>query len=331
MRSELPLDNPDALRAFRQGQAAARSRRPRRCPAGRRAFPRGDDDRARLRARLRQVGRVAALGLPAQCAGADEAFPVAQDAIAQALRRDEGSGEAYAALADLHVEKDRDWTRAESTFRQALDLQPEFRVRAHPVRDDAVRARPHRRGRGADAGGPEPQPPLVVAARLRGCGTPLRQALPRSRPGLRGDAAARLAVHGRVDWPLQGLHGARPVHAVHRRLRAGPEDRAPPSRRSSSRSSCRSTPTRGAPPKPGVISPGSRASTGTRPNGDTAFWLALAYISLNDQAGRVSLARRGHRPAFVAPPLCARRFTARSHSVRSALSRARGRDGRGDG
>jgi tetratricopeptide (TPR) repeat protein len=55
---------------------------------------------------------------------ATQAFPVAQDAIAQALRRDSESGEAYAALADLYAEKDRDWTRADATFQRALTLSP---------------------------------------------------------------------------------------------------------------------------------------------------------------------------------------------------------------
>jgi tetratricopeptide (TPR) repeat protein len=51
-------------------------------------------------------------------------FPVAQDAIAQALQRDDQSAEAYAALADVYAEKDHEWERAETTFRKALALNP---------------------------------------------------------------------------------------------------------------------------------------------------------------------------------------------------------------
>ena len=113
LRTELPLDNPDALRAFRQGQALL--------DRG------GREDAVQASERFREASQLAPdfvlayakwaealLSLYRHNAlSADEAFPVAQDAIAQALRRDAESGEAHAALADLYAEKDRDWTRAD--------------------------------------------------------------------------------------------------------------------------------------------------------------------------------------------------------------------------
>jgi tetratricopeptide (TPR) repeat protein len=124
LRTELPLDNPDALRAFRQGQALL--------DRG------GREDAVQAGERFREAAQLspdfvlayakwaeALLSLYRHNAlSASEAFPVAQDAIAQALRRDAESGEAYAALADLYAEKDRDWARADQTFQRALKLSP---------------------------------------------------------------------------------------------------------------------------------------------------------------------------------------------------------------
>jgi eukaryotic-like serine/threonine-protein kinase len=122
--TQLPLDNPDALRAFRHGQALL----------GRG----GRDDVRQAAEQFREATELAPDFVLAyakwaesllsvyrhNAIGAAEAFPVAQDAIAQALRRDASSGEAHAALADLFVEKDRDWGRAEANFKKAIDLSP---------------------------------------------------------------------------------------------------------------------------------------------------------------------------------------------------------------
>jgi tetratricopeptide (TPR) repeat protein len=124
LRTELPLDNPDALRAFRQGQALL--------DRG------GREDVSQAAERFREATQLAPEFVLAYAKWAEallslyrhnalsagQAFPIAQDAIAQALRRDDASGEAYAALADLYAEKDRDWARAESTFQKALALSP---------------------------------------------------------------------------------------------------------------------------------------------------------------------------------------------------------------
>jgi eukaryotic-like serine/threonine-protein kinase len=123
-RTDLPLDNPEAIRAFRQGQALL--------DRG------GREDAVQASERFREASQLAPdfvltyakwaealLSLYRHNAlSAAEAFPVAQDAIAQALRRDAESGEAYAVLADLYAEKDRDWSRAESMFQRALTLSP---------------------------------------------------------------------------------------------------------------------------------------------------------------------------------------------------------------
>jgi tetratricopeptide (TPR) repeat protein len=124
LRSELPLDNPQAIQAFRVGLAALGRGGREDVLAASRHFrdatvlaPDFVLAYARWAEALLSVYRHNAIS-------ASEAFPVAQDAIAQALRRDEASGEAHAALADLQVEKDRDWARAEATFRRALELSP---------------------------------------------------------------------------------------------------------------------------------------------------------------------------------------------------------------
>jgi tetratricopeptide (TPR) repeat protein len=54
---------------------------------------------------------------------ADEALPLAQDVITQALSRDDRSAEAYAALGDLHAEL-HGWTQAERYFERSLALNP---------------------------------------------------------------------------------------------------------------------------------------------------------------------------------------------------------------
>jgi tetratricopeptide (TPR) repeat protein len=123
-RTELPLENADALRAFRQGQALL--------DRG------GREDAVQASERFREAAQLAPDFVLAYAKWAEallslyrhnvlsatQAFPVAQDAIAQALRRDSESGEAYAALADLYAEKDRNWTRADATFQRALTLSP---------------------------------------------------------------------------------------------------------------------------------------------------------------------------------------------------------------
>ncbi|HEY8549131.1 MAG TPA: protein kinase [Vicinamibacterales bacterium] len=123
-RTELPLYNPDALQAFRRGEAAlARGGREDVIEAARMfrnatmLAPEFVLAYAKWAEALLSIYRHNAIDGAA-------VFPVVQDAIAQALQRDEASGEAYAALADLQVEKDRDWARAEATFRRAIELSP---------------------------------------------------------------------------------------------------------------------------------------------------------------------------------------------------------------
>jgi tetratricopeptide (TPR) repeat protein len=123
-RSELPLNNPDALQLYREGMNLLRRGGRQDVLDAASAFREATELEpnfvlayAKWAEALLSVYRHNAID------GA-HAFPVAQDAIAQALQRDERSGEAYAALGDLYVEKDRNWTDAEDTFRKALTFNP---------------------------------------------------------------------------------------------------------------------------------------------------------------------------------------------------------------
>ena len=123
-RSELPLNNPDALQLYREGQNLLRRGGRQDVLDAAAAFREATELEpnfvlayARWAEALLSVYRHNAID-------GEHAFPVAQDAIAQALQRDERSGEAYAALGDLYVEKDRNWTQAEETFRKALTFNP---------------------------------------------------------------------------------------------------------------------------------------------------------------------------------------------------------------
>jgi tetratricopeptide (TPR) repeat protein len=124
LRSELPLHNPDAVQLFRDGTSLLRRGGRQDVLDAAAAFREATELEpdfvlayAKWAEALLSVYRHNALE-------GDHAFPVAQDAIAQALQRDERSGEAYAALADLYVEKDRQWMQAEEIFRRALTLSP---------------------------------------------------------------------------------------------------------------------------------------------------------------------------------------------------------------
>jgi tetratricopeptide (TPR) repeat protein len=123
-RSELPLNNPDALQLYKEGQNLLRRGGRQDVLDAAAAFREATELEpnfvlayARWAEALLSVYRHNAIE-------GDHAFPVAQDAIAQALQRDERSGEAYAALGDLYVEKDHNWTQAEETFRRALTFNP---------------------------------------------------------------------------------------------------------------------------------------------------------------------------------------------------------------
>lgn len=124
LRSELPLNNADALQLFKDGQDLLRRGGRQDVLDAAAAFREASELEpdfvlayAKWAESLLSVYRHNAID-------GEHAFPVAQDAVAQALQRDDRSGEAYAALADLYVEKDRDWAKAEETFRKALEFNP---------------------------------------------------------------------------------------------------------------------------------------------------------------------------------------------------------------
>jgi TolB-like protein/DNA-binding winged helix-turn-helix (wHTH) protein/Flp pilus assembly protein TadD len=54
------------------------------------------------------------------------AYPQARAALQRALELDPNSGEAYATLAHIYFQYDRDWPRGEATFRRAIQLSPNY-------------------------------------------------------------------------------------------------------------------------------------------------------------------------------------------------------------
>jgi tetratricopeptide (TPR) repeat protein len=282
MRSELPLDNPDAIRAFRQGQAALeRGGRDDVLSAAegfRGATTLAPDfvlAYAKWAEALLSVYRHNALA-------AEEAFPVAQDAIAQALRRDEGSGEAYAALADLQVEKDRDWTRAEATFRKAIELSPSSEYAR--IRFAMMLA-----GRGRTS---EAVTQILEAQSLN----------PRSS-SLRGYAGAALHYAGRYPEAVRMFEGTLQLDSQYSAAWIGLcKAHTALGRFVQAVDACEQVRKLGATEPTFVESQlvqvyadAGRATDARRhlsrlerlykdaPNGDTAFWLALAHVSLGEK------------------------------------------------
>ncbi len=123
-RTALPLNNPDAVRLFRRGEDLLQRNGRQDVIDAADAFREATDLEPEFVLAYARWAEALLLMYRHNAISRAEAFPVAQDAIAQALQRDEQSGEAYAVLADLYVEKDRDWEKADATFRKALSLNP---------------------------------------------------------------------------------------------------------------------------------------------------------------------------------------------------------------
>ncbi len=211
---------------------------------------------------------------------AAEAFPVAQDAIAQALRRDAGSGEAYAALADLYAEKDRDWTRA--------DRRSSGRSRCSPSSEYArIRFAMMLAGRGRTG--------EAVSQTLEAQSLNPRSSL------LRGYAGAALHYAGRYAEAARMYEGTLQLDSQYtaawiglckaytalgrfeQAIDACEQVREDRGRRAAVRRVAdgaglrrRRTPARGAPPS----RPAAEGLYKAAPSGDLAFWIALAYASL---------------------------------------------------
>lgn len=123
LRTQLPLENEAAMRAYIEGQNGLSRGGRQDVEAAADAFRRATEAEpdfvlayAKWAEALLSLYRHNALS-------ADEALPLAQDVIAQALSRDDRSAEAYAALADLYAER-RDWSQAERHFQRSLALNP---------------------------------------------------------------------------------------------------------------------------------------------------------------------------------------------------------------
>ena len=123
LRTELPLDNPEAMQAYTLGQTrlgrggrkeveeAAESFR-----SATEAAPEFVLAYAKWAEALLSLYRHNALR-------ADEALPLAQTVISKALSLDDRSAEAYAALGDLYAER-HNLEQSERHFRRALSLNP---------------------------------------------------------------------------------------------------------------------------------------------------------------------------------------------------------------
>ena len=123
LRTELPLDNPEAMQAYTLGQTrlgrggrkeveeAAESFR-----SATEAAPEFVLAYAKWAEALLSLYRHNALR-------ADEALPLAQNVISKALSLDDRSAEAYAALGDLYAER-HNLEQSERHFRRALSLNP---------------------------------------------------------------------------------------------------------------------------------------------------------------------------------------------------------------
>lgn len=123
LRTQLPLENEAAMRAYIEGQNALSRGGRQDAEAAADAFRRATEAEpdfvlayAKWAEALLSLYRHNALS-------ADEALPLAQDVIAQALSRDDRSAEAYAALADLYAER-HVWSQAERHFQRSLALNP---------------------------------------------------------------------------------------------------------------------------------------------------------------------------------------------------------------
>src|SRR5690606_33215083 len=123
LRTQLPLENDTAMRAYIEGQNGLSRGGRQDVEAAADAFRRATEAEpdfvlayAKWAEALLSLYRHNALS-------ADEALPLAQDVIAQALSRDDRSAEAYAALADLYAER-HNWSQAERHFQRSLALNP---------------------------------------------------------------------------------------------------------------------------------------------------------------------------------------------------------------
>jgi serine/threonine protein kinase/tetratricopeptide (TPR) repeat protein len=123
-RTALPLNNPEAVRLFRKGEDLLQRNGRQDVIDAADAFRQATDSEPDFVLAYAKWAEALLLMYRHNTLSRAEVFPVAQDAIAQALQRDDQSAEAYAALADVYAEKDHDWTRAETTFQKALALNP---------------------------------------------------------------------------------------------------------------------------------------------------------------------------------------------------------------
>jgi tetratricopeptide (TPR) repeat protein/tRNA A-37 threonylcarbamoyl transferase component Bud32 len=282
LRSELPLNDPDAVQLFRKGQDLLRRGGRQDVIDAAESFREATEFEpdfvlayAKWAEALLSIYRHNVLP-------ASQAFPVAQDAVAQALQRDDRSGEAYAALADLYAEKERNWTRAETTFKKALSLNPSSEYAR-------IRYAMMLSGRGRVD---EAVAQILEAQRLN----------PRSSL-LRGYAGATLHYARRYNEAAEMYESVLQLDSQYRAAYIGLcKAYTSLGRTEQAIDACQRVTETGAAEPVFVESQfvqiyadaGQKARAAERlrallqlyekqPNGDTAFWIALAYASLGDK------------------------------------------------
>lgn len=280
LRTQLPLDNPEAMQAYMLGQTrlgrGGRQDVEEAADAFRRATQAEPDfvlAYAKWAEALLSLYRHNALT-------ADEALPLAHDVIAQALSGDDRSAEAHAALGDLYAER-HDAEQSERSFRRALTYNPSCeyaRIRYAMLLSG--------RGRVDEA-----IEQVEQAQRLN----------PRSSL-LRGYFGATLHYARRFDEAARTYESLLRLDSQYSAAYIGLCKAYTELRRTEDAlSACRMVESSGAAEDPFVLSQLVKihADAGSvrdarevlgrlarayqeRPSGDGAFWIALAYVSLHD-------------------------------------------------
>jgi len=123
LRTELPLDNPQAMQAYMLGQTRLGRGGRRDVEEAADAFRSATEASPEfVLAYAKWAEALLSLYRHNQLR-ADEALPVAQQVISKALSLDDRSAEAYAALGDLYAER-HNMEQSERHFRRALALNP---------------------------------------------------------------------------------------------------------------------------------------------------------------------------------------------------------------
>ena len=123
LRTELPLDNPQAMQAYMLGLTRLGRGGRKDVEEAADAFRSATEASPEFVLAYARWAEALLSQYRHNSLRADEALPVAQQAISKALSLDDRSAEAYAALGDLYAER-HNMEQSERHFRRALDLNP---------------------------------------------------------------------------------------------------------------------------------------------------------------------------------------------------------------